>query len=462
MRQEKKMNKLFVALIFVCFGTILLSVSAKAGGLAFDAAGNLLWADSNKYSIVKLTPDGTKSSFATGLKYPLSLCFDANGNLFVSDGAANTAKNQRSILKFGPDGTKGTFATGISSAGMAFDRSGNLFVSQDDCIFKFTPAGAKSTFVSGLGNAIDLAFDGAGNLFVVDQAVKGAVGRSIVKITSDGTKSTFVPDLKDPSALAVDADGNVYVDVSMADNASSYGILKLTPDGTKRVLTSALRPYGASALAVDHSGNVFASTDHEILKLDSSGIPSAFASDWVSPDRQWEFKLVDDKWPAIVKAGTAQVVLDLVKELEVLSGSGASEAVWAPDSTRFALHYSAPHARHTTRKTVAFYQLRGEKWIQLRLPVDESSSRSQLVQLANKHLPKSAYPRHAQPFRDILQMREWTDANTAILYADSVWEEGGSHESEAAFLFTLKFDEAGNWKIIKTHQMSKKELEEEQ
>jgi len=33
---------------------------------------------------------------------------------------------------------------------------------------------------------------------------------------------------------------------------------------------------------------------------------------------------------------------------------------------------------------------------------------------------------------------------------------------EAGFLFTLKFDAAGNWKIIKTHQMAEKELEEEQ
>jgi hypothetical protein len=43
-----------------------------------------------------------------------------------------------------------------------------------------------------------------------------------------------------------------------------------------------------------------------------------------------------------------------------------------------------------------------------------------------------------------------------------VWEESGSREPEAAFLFTLKFDDAGNGKIVKTHQMSKKELEDEQ
>jgi len=33
---------------------------------------------------------------------------------------------------------------------------------------------------------------------------------------------------------------------------------------------------------------------------------------------------------------------------------------------------------------------------------------------------------------------------------------------EAGFLFSLKFDDAGNWKIIKAHQMSKKQFEEEQ
>ena len=58
---------------------------------------------------------------------------------------------------------------------------------------------------------------------------------------------------------------------------------------------------------------------------------------------------------------------------------------------------------------------------------------------------------------DYLEARSWTDANTVILYAHS--ERNGG---EAAALFTLKFDEAGNWKIVKMHQMSKKELEEEQ
>jgi uncharacterized protein YecT (DUF1311 family) len=138
----------------------------------------------------------------------------------------------------------------------------------------------------------------------------------------------------------------------------------------------------------------------------------------------------------------------------------AKEVVWAPDSKRFAFNYMVYSAR-TDYETVAFYQVRGDKWVALRSPVDDTSQLAQLVQLAKERLSKSAYPRHAKPLRDILQVREWSDANTAILYANSAWEDSGSREPEAAFLFTLKFDEAGNWKIVKTHQMSDKEIEKE-
>ena len=34
-----------------------------------------------------------------------------------------------------------------------------------------------------------------------------------------------------------------------------------------------------------------------------------------------------------------------------------------------------------------------------------------------------------------------------------------SDEFGADFLFTIKFDDAGNWKIVKRHSMSQKEVE---
>jgi hypothetical protein len=142
--------------------------------------------------------------------------------------------------------------------------------------------------------------------------------------------------------------------------------------------------------------------------------------------------------------------LDLSEELPDLENA---KIVWAPDSKRVAFNYSQP-CKHCTYDTIAFYQLRDGKWVRLRSPVDQASERTQLAQLA-KHLPKSARWAH-----DVLKVREWIDANTAILYAYSYWSVGDVGDfKEAHFLFTLKFDTEGKWKIVKTHQMSDKEVE---
>jgi hypothetical protein len=173
-----------------------------------------------------------------------------------------------------------------------------------------------------------------------------------------------------------------------------------------------------------------------------------------SPDKQWEYN-----GDGIVKAGPTQLVLDLV---DLLSGSeaGLAKVVWGPDSKRFALNYSPPHAHHTGYDTVTFYQLRDDKWIALRPLVDEDHA--QLVQVAKGQVPKRI-PRHAEVVDDRLDARERTDANTAILHASAIWSVK-SGWLEASCLFTLRFDDAGNWKIIKTDKMSvsKKQLEKEQ
>jgi hypothetical protein len=133
-----------------------------------------------------------------------------------------------------------------------------------------------------------------------------------------------------------------------------------------------------------------------------------------------------------------------------------AKAVWAPDLKRFA--FNLGYRTGTVGEAVAFYQLRDNKWVALQSPVDEASKHTQLAQLARKYSPKNAYRKgDSSPVSDSLRVRSWTDASTAILYANSEWRAG-----EAAALFTLKFDEAGNWKIVKMHRMSKKEIEEQQ
>ncbi len=345
--------RLVIILTVLCSAAMVVPIEARAGALAFDAAGNLFLADG--HSIFKYAPDGTKSTFAAGLS-PLSLSFDGKGNLFVVDDAED------SILKFTPDGKRSTFAKGISSDVIAFDRSGNLFVFQGDSIFKFTPKGVKSTFVISkpFFGFTGPACDAAGNLFVTDE-------HSISKFAPDGTKSTFATGFDHPTGLAVDAAGNVYVTVVTAPDASSHAILKFSPDGTKSTFASLLGSFFAGDLAFDRSANLFVWNSYAILKFDPSGTRTTFVSDWVSPDKQWEYECVE--YPRIVKAGTTQLVLDLDQELKVNGPDRrVADLLWAPDSKRFAFNYIPANAHHTTYETVALYQLRGDKWVALHSP----------------------------------------------------------------------------------------------
>jgi NHL repeat. len=84
--------------------------------------------------------------------FPVGLAFDGSGNLFVSAGPF--AQGQDLILKVAPNGTGSTFATGLyGPRGVAVDSSGNLFVAELGAgdILQFTPNGTGSVFASGFG-----------------------------------------------------------------------------------------------------------------------------------------------------------------------------------------------------------------------------------------------------------------------------------------------------------------------
>ena len=206
-------------------------------GLAVDGSGNVFEANFNTGTIFKFTPAGAMSPFASGLSGPVALAFDASGNLFVAESIGNA------ISKFTPTGVKSTFASGLSGpTGLAFDASGNLFETDHGTnrIFKFTPAGVKTSFAAGLNGPFGLAFN-AGTLFESDTGTG-----TIIKFTSAGLKSTFATGLSTPTGLAFDASGNLFE----ADQASGT-IFKFTPAGAKSTFASGLS--APSGLAFGHA-----------------------------------------------------------------------------------------------------------------------------------------------------------------------------------------------------------------
>jgi sugar lactone lactonase YvrE len=88
-------------------GTRSVLGNMQAYGFAVDSSGNLFAPAAP--GLVKFTPDGTQSTFATLAEFPRGLAFDADGNLFA------TIHNAGEILKFGSDGNYETFAAGLTS-----------------------------------------------------------------------------------------------------------------------------------------------------------------------------------------------------------------------------------------------------------------------------------------------------------------------------------------------------------
>jgi len=187
-------------------------------GLAFDSSGNLFVSDDSNDLIKKITPGGVVSSFAT--LHSIGLAFDTSGNLYAAavDGTSH-------IMMYTPSGTPSVFATDVDPGNIAFDSSGNLFVSNQftETIDKITPGGVVSTFASaGIFSPEGLAFDSSGNLFEAD-------GNNVIhKITPGGVVSTFVSGLSFPMALAFDpaGSGNLY-----EADAATNSIKMITPGG---------------------------------------------------------------------------------------------------------------------------------------------------------------------------------------------------------------------------------------
>lgn len=139
----------------------------------------------------KFTLAGVKSAFASGLNVPIGMAFDGSGNLYVTV-ACGSETPCDAIYQFTPAGVGTAF---VSEGGLidstrfldlAFDDTGNLFASlggpnSGGAIKKFTPAGVESTFSATGGSVLGLAFDGSGNLFAAE-----SVTGTIAKYTSDG------------------------------------------------------------------------------------------------------------------------------------------------------------------------------------------------------------------------------------------------------------------------------------
>ena len=230
-------------------------------GMRFDANGNLFVGDALTQSIVKVSPSGAKSTFAAVPNIE-DVIFDAAGNLYAADYAPAGISNDShgAIYKFAPNGTKTTFASGLYRPRyFALDFYGNLFVTADvgtcfgctgpnSAIFKLKPDGTKTTYASGFYGFQGLICDSAGNVFA-DAFSK--TNLDLLKILPSGNASTFAASARG-DGMAFEPPHGVPLNISTrmhvlnGDNVVIAGFI-ITGTGGKSVVIRGLGPSLAAA-----------------------------------------------------------------------------------------------------------------------------------------------------------------------------------------------------------------------
>jgi DNA-binding beta-propeller fold protein YncE len=147
---------------------------------------------------------------SSGLHPVTSPAVSRSGMIYATISGQRGKQTPVSVVRVSPDGRGTPFATGILNAtGLAFSPEGDLFVTSraEGNVYRIDGAGESTLYAEGMGVATGAAFDGAGNLFVGDRS------GTIFKI--DSQRKIFVYATLEPSVsayhLAVDKEGTLFV-----------------------------------------------------------------------------------------------------------------------------------------------------------------------------------------------------------------------------------------------------------
>ncbi len=247
-----------------CFLTLTtLTALALSSAAVTSRAGDLYYTDSQA-KVFRINPNGGRHLVAT-VNTPTGLAFDSSGDLFVTDYQDNL------IYRFDARGARTVFARNrllSNPSGLAFDSAGNLWVAHNGIvpgITKITPDGTKTLFAQKV-EPTELAFDTAGNLYATD-----FLRNVVFKYTPDGSRTTFAGGFGQPVGLAFDAEGNLYV-----SDLVDLAIYKISPDGTKSIFATGLsQPLG---ITFDPEGNLYVADYPNILKIAPDGTKTVLLS----------------------------------------------------------------------------------------------------------------------------------------------------------------------------------------
>jgi sugar lactone lactonase YvrE len=269
---------------------------SSPGGMAADGSGNLYIADTANNRIVKMQPGSV--DFGSVLKgaastRTLTYVFDSDTTLsatmpieFLSPGApasdfsnANTGTCKAGTYDAGASCTvnavfKPTLPGERMGAVELVDTSGTvvnkLYVHGVGIAPQIVyDPGVQTTIASGLGDALGLAVDGSGNVYIAD-----TLNNQIDMVTPAGVMSTLASVIR-PEGLAIDGAGDLYT-IGFDVDFDRNDIMRVTPAGV--VKGTGLDVSGPVGVAIDGQGTLYiADQFFEGLRIDFQQLDSAYA-----------------------------------------------------------------------------------------------------------------------------------------------------------------------------------------
>ena len=246
---------------FVEIGVPLVTGVHHVDSPAYDRHGNLFVTFSGSrgqqapVAIFVVRPDGTREPFVSDLPNPTSLAFDREGALFVS------SRFDGSVYRVEADGRATLYAGDLGVAcGLAFGPDGALYVGDRSGSILRVESDAKARVFASLPSSIaafHLAFGPDGYLYVTGPTLNTNDG--IYRISLDGDVTTWTTGFGRPQGIAFDAAGNLYVVDALAGSSGVYRIRLDDPDSHELMLSGgpliglAFDPHGGLAIATNET-----------------------------------------------------------------------------------------------------------------------------------------------------------------------------------------------------------------